>query len=173
MTSLNLVCLSNPVWSKHWLFGCFLVLLQKLFLVPQKLLEKRKTFFWSEAKLCTLYNHSTTNYGTTKVGFLRIFVQFCAVTSVAILCPQLLKTNQCNEAIKLLNDLLHPRHSSQSSVNVRLPFWIFPKNRWACSSTFILRPWSAPAGRWFGSSFLQEIHKLSTKTLWNVEERPI
>ena len=39
-------------------------------------------------------------------------------------------------------------------------------------TTLILRPWSAPRGEDF-APFLLEIHKLSTKTLWNIEERPI
>ena len=48
-----------------------------------------------------------------------------------------------------------------------------PKNRRPSSpATFILRPLSAPGERiWL--LFLQEIHKWSTKTLWNMEERLI
>ena len=49
-----------------------------------------------------------------------------------------IKTKKSNEPIKLLNDLLHPQRSSQSSVNLR-PFWIFSQNRWSSSpTTFIL-----------------------------------
>ena len=58
----------------------------------------------------------------------------------------------------------------KSVENVRLPFWIFSKNRWPTSpATFILRPWSAPAGEDL-APFLQEMHKLSTNTLWNLKE---
>ena len=65
------------------------------------------------------------------------------------------------EPIKLFDDLLHPGHSSQSSVNLRSPFWIFSINRWPSSpATFILCPLSAPGGK-FGL-VLPEIHKLST-----------
>ena len=50
-------------------------LLKKQTKVPQKLLEKKqKTFFWSDAKICNLYNKSKIS---------KHFVQFCGVTSVA------------------------------------------------------------------------------------------
>ena len=60
------------------------------------------------------------------------------------------------EPIKLFNDLLHPRHSSLSSVNLRSPFWISSINRWPSSpATFILRPLSAPGGK-FGFFFYRK-----------------
>ena len=58
-----------------------------------------------------------------------------------------IRTKKCNEPIKLLNDLLHPRHSSQSRVKLCPQFWIFSKNRWLSNpATFILRLSSAPGG---------------------------
>ena len=122
---------------------------------------------WSEAKICKLYNKST------------ISKHFCAFLPRNQHCKATLssiKTKKRNEPIKLLNGLLYPTHSSRMSwlsVNLCPPFWISSKNRWPSSSaTFTLPPWSAPGGG-FGSFFLQEFHKLSTKTLRNIEERPI
>ena len=113
----------------------------------QKLLKKKnKNVFKSD--IMPKYANCTTK-------FLSIFVQFCSVTSVANTTLPSIKTKKYNEPVKLLNDLLHPRHSSQSSMNLRPLFWIFSKNRWPSSpATFILRPWawSAPGGG-FGSFF--------------------
>ena len=97
-----------------------------------------------------------------------IFVQFWGVTCVAKQLWLQLKPKKNCWTNFFTRDIQVP-----SSVNLRPPFWIFAKNRWPSSpATFILRPWSAPGGR-FWPLFLQEIHELSTKTLWNMEERPI
>ena len=77
---------------------------------------------------------------TTKVRFLSILCNFCQITFSSI------KTKKCNEPIKLLNDLLHPRHSSQSSVTLRPPFWIFSKNRWPSSRLLLSCAYDLPQG---------------------------
>ena len=119
---------------------------------------KSKNFFGSDAKICKLYNKS------------KICKHFCAILTLS---SWSITTQKRNEPIKLLNDPLHPRHSSQSSVNLCPPFLIFFKNRWPSSpAPGVLRPLSAPGGG-FGSFLLQEVHNLSTETLWNMEERPI
>ena len=115
--------------------------------VAQQLLEKTKTLFGLMLK----YENCTT-----KVRFLSILVQFCGVISFAKKLSNQLKPKQCNEPIKLLNDLLHPRHSSQSSVNLG-------KRRAAqlLSSCFH----DLPQGGGFGSFFIGNIVKY--------ERRPI
>ena len=82
---------------------------------------------------------------TTKVRFLSIFVQLWGVTCVAKqLWPQLKPKKNCWTNF-FTRDIQVP-----SSVNLRPPFWIFAKNRWPSSpATFILRPWSAPGGRFW------------------------
>ena len=123
-----------------------------------KVALKNKNFFGSDAKICKLYNKS------------KISKHFGAILTLS---SWSITTQKRNEPIKLLNGPLHPRHSSQSSVNLCPPFLIFSKNCWPSSpAPGVLRPLSAPGGG-FGSFLLQEVHNLSTETLWNMEERPI
>ena len=105
----------------------------------------------------------------SKVVRESIFVQFWGVTCVAKQLWLQLKPKKNCWTNFFTRDIQVP-----SSVNLRPPFWIFAKNRWPSSpATFILRSWSAPGGRFWLLFFLQEIHKLSTKTLRNMEERPV
>ena len=104
-----------PYFLKKLLKSCTKNNQKLLFLtkVAQKMLQKAKTFLGLMLKDANC---------TTKVRFLSIFVKLCGVTSVAKKTLSSTKTKKRNEPIKLLNDLLHPRHSSQQSVNLRPPF---------------------------------------------------
>ena len=119
-------------FSKKVFKSCFL---------KRKLLEtwQNENFLWSDAKICKLYCKNKISK-----HFLAIWRrnQRCWITLSSII------TQKCNEPIQLLKDLLQPIHLSQSSVNLRPLFWIFPKNRSPSRpATVILRPWSTPGGR--------------------------
>ena len=60
-------------WAFHKLLEIF-QFLKKLLQKKSKLARENKNGFWSDAKICKLYNKLVT--------FLSIFVQFCGVTSV-------------------------------------------------------------------------------------------
>ena len=98
-----------------------------------KLLEKTKTFVGLMLKYANC---------TTKVRFLSIFAKICRSNSVANhkISLSSIKTKKRNDPIKLWNDLLHLRHSSQSSVNLRPPFLDFGYGRKANLSTKAAAP---------------------------------
>ena len=71
--------------------------------------KRDKNFLWSDAKICKLYSKSKISK-----HFFAIWRhnQRRWITLSSII------TQKCNEPIQLLNDILQPRHSSQSSVNL-------------------------------------------------------
>ena len=147
--------LPAPMTSRRAFHSKFLEIFHKVSRDFSKSCQKKLSKVAKKKNKNVFKSDIMSKYANCATKFLSIFVQFCSVTSVANTTLPSIKTKKYNEPVKLLNDLLHPRHSSQSSMNLRPSFWIFSKNRWPSSpATFILRPWawSAPGGG-FGSFF--------------------
>ena len=116
--------------------------------ISQKVAKKTKNKNVLKSDIMPKYANCTTK-------FLSIFVQFCSVTSVANKTLPSIKTKKFNEPIKLLKDLLHPRHSSQSRMNLRPSFWIFLKTADLAAQQHLscAHGHDLPQGGGFGSFF--------------------
>ena len=93
-------------------------------------------------------------------------MQIVCNRSTLLITLSSIRTKKCNEPIKLLNDLLHPRHSSQSRVNRSYVhnFEFSLKTDGLAARLLLSCAYDLPQGGGFGSQdILQEIHKLSTK----------
>ena len=78
-----------------------------------KVARRTKNFFCSDDKLCKIYKKDKISKHYSAILPRN---QRCQITLSSI------KSKKCNEPTKLFNDLLHPRYSSQSSVNLRSRF---------------------------------------------------